>query len=130
MTSSSGTEDNLTEYERMSIVLEQKKSLLTERKKRYSELTTLQYNANQELIRMQKALKNQTANISAATKKYVDINVNLALADADCEYFKNNLTSHSVGFDQVETSEITSLIFTLLTIFPLISNAERRTCGY
>ena len=93
----------MTEYERMCSVLEEKKNLLVERKKRYSELTTAQYNSNQELIRMQKALKNQTANINTATKKYVDNNVNLALAEADCEYFTNNLSSHSVGFDQVDT---------------------------
>lgn len=95
------TDDGLTEYQRMCNQLESKKMQLLERKKRYSELTSIQFGANQELHRMKKALKNQTSAINNATKKYVDNNVKLALAEADCEYFENILSSHGVGFDQV-----------------------------
>jgi hypothetical protein len=97
----SSSVDGMTEHDRMCAVLEEKKILLAERKKQYSLLTTAQYNSNQELIRMQKALKNQTANINAATRKYVDNNVNIALAEADSEYYQNKISSHSKGFDQV-----------------------------
>mmetsp|Transcript_12804 Transcript_12804/g.20886 ORF Transcript_12804/g.20886 Transcript_12804/m.20886 type:complete len:668 (+) Transcript_12804:129-2132(+) len=93
-------DDGLTDYERTCNLIEEKKRLLVERKKRYSELTTAQYNTNQEYIRMQKALKNQTASINAATKRYVDHNVKLALAEADCAYFDSSRKSHGVGFDQ------------------------------
>ncbi len=60
---------NDIEVEKMICLLEEKKKTLTERKAKYSELTTTQYTANQELIRMRKALKNQTTKINNATKK-------------------------------------------------------------
>ena len=63
-------------------------------------MTTAQYNSNQQFLRMQKAFKNQTTHMNTANKKYVDLNVNVALAEADRDFCLSR--SHlETEFDEV-----------------------------
>lgn len=94
-------DEKVDNYEQMSVLLHQKKAILAEKKKKYSELTSAHYRTNQDLIRMQKALKNQTSKINAATATYVDVKVSLAKAQAERDYSERlNVSSEQFEFDE------------------------------
>ena len=104
MSSPGEDNDELTEYERMCRVLQERKNVLFEQKKTYSTLTSTVYNSNQEVIKIQKAIKSEISKINAATKKYVDTHADIALVEADCEYYRGIVASHAADFDEVRST--------------------------
>ena len=81
--------------------LHSKKEILLELKKLYSQKTDELYSSNQMLIRMNRALKQQSKDINKQTKNYIDNCVGIALSEAESNFYSETKAEYARNAEYV-----------------------------